>query len=88
MDKEMKAVEFDAYAQRRDEVKDLKKENDELRRMNAELNQKVNDIYGAYQTLEYTCGGRIRIYSTEIQQLRQEIDALKKKLRLQGREDE
>jgi len=84
----MKAVEFDVYARRRDEAKDLKRENDELRRLNAELNQKVNDIYGAYQTLEYTFSGRCRIYSTEILRLRQEIDSLKKELRTRGWEGE
>lgn len=47
----MNTIEIDPYARRRDEIKDLKKELESLRALNTELDQKMNDIYGAYQTL-------------------------------------
>jgi len=80
----MNAIEIDPYARRRDEIKDLKKELESLRALNTELDQKVNDIYGAYQTLQYSYSGRCKMYSEEILRLRTVIESLKKELRNRG----
>jgi protein-arginine kinase activator protein McsA len=83
----MQTVDFTPYAKYRDEIRDLKKKIDELQKVNAELNQKVNDIYGAYETLQYTTRGRLMSCSGEILRLRQEIEMLKKELRARGWEE-
>jgi protein-arginine kinase activator protein McsA len=88
MMKMMEAVDFTPYAKYRDEIKDLKKKIDSLQKMNAELNQKVIDIYGAYETLQYTTRGRLMSCSAEIVRLRQEIDTLKRELHARGWEEQ
>ena len=80
----MEAVDFSAYAKYRDEIKELKRELDGLKRLNAELEQKVLDIYGAYETLQYTTRGRLISCSSEIVRLRQENEELKIELRSRG----
>ncbi|HKZ16096.1 MAG TPA: hypothetical protein VJ161_01340 [Geobacteraceae bacterium] len=84
----LEAVDFSSYAKYRDEIKELKKKIDALQKSNAELEQKANDIYGAYETLEYTTRGRLMSCSAEIVRLRQEIQALKKELRERGWEEQ
>jgi len=84
----LEAVDFSSYAKYRDEIKELKKKIDALQKSNAELEQKANDIYGAYETLEYTTRGRLMSCSAEIVRLRQEIEALKKELRARGWEEQ
>ena len=84
----MEAVDFTPYAKYRDEIKELKKKIDSLQTVNAELNQKVIDIYGAYETLQYTTRGRLMSCSAEIVRLRQEIDMLKRELRARGWEEQ
>jgi cell division protein FtsL len=80
----MEAVDFGAYAKYKDEIKELKRVIDALKRSNTELEQKVQDIYGAYETLQYTTRGRLMSCSTEIVRLRQENEALKNELRARG----
>ena len=84
----LEAVDFSSYAKYRDEIKELKKKIDALQKSNAELEQKANDIYGAYETLEYATRGRLMSCSAEIVRLRQEIEALKKELRARGWEEQ
>ena len=84
----MEAVDFTPYAKYRDEIKELKKKIDSLQTVNAELNQKVIDIYGAYETLQYTTRGRLMSCSAEIVRLRQEIEMLKTELRARGWEEQ
>jgi archaellum component FlaC len=83
----MEAVDFRAYAKYRDEINELKKEIEQLRKLNAELNQKVIDIYGAYETIQYTTRGRLQGCSAEILRLRQEVESLKNELRQRGLEE-
>lgn len=77
----MEVVELGAYAKYRDEIWRLKKEIDRLQKLNDELEQKVLDVYGAYETLQYTTRGRLLSCSAEIVRLRQENEELKKELR-------
>ncbi len=83
----VETVDFGAYAKYRDEIRELKKEIDALKKSNIELEQKVQDIYGAYETLQYTTRGRLMSCSTEIVRLRQENEALKNQLRAMGWEE-
>ncbi len=76
----METSNFGAYAKFRDEIKDLKKEIDELERLNGELEKKVLDIYGAYETIQYTSRGRLMSCSAEIARLRLENEELRKDL--------
>lgn len=80
----MEVADFSAYAKYRDEIKELERELGELKRLNAELEQKVLDIYGAYETLQYTTRGRLISCSAEIVRLRQENEELKIELRSRG----
>lgn len=84
MMKEMEAVDFSAYAKYRDEIKELKKEIDRLKRLTEELDQKVLDIYGAYETIQYTTRGRLMSCSAEIVRLRTENEELKRELLERG----
>lgn len=84
MTNKMEAVDFSAYAKYRDEIKELKKEVDRLKKLNDELEQKVLDIYGAYETIQYTTRGRLMSCSAEIVRLRREIEDLKKELLERG----
>jgi len=80
----MEVADFSAYAKYRDEIKELERELGELKRLNAELEQKVLDIYGAYETLQYTTRGRLISCSAEIVRLRQENEELTIELRSRG----
>ena len=76
----MESVNLRVYAKFRDEINDLKKEIEELKRLNGELEKKVIDIYGAYETIQYTSRGRLMSCSAEISRLRQENKELRKGL--------
>jgi chromosome segregation ATPase len=76
----MVVLDFEAYAKCRDEIKEHKKIIDNLMKMNAELEEKVNAIYGAYETLQYTCEGRCSLYGSELERLRKQIEQLQNEL--------
>ncbi len=83
----MEVSNLSAYAKFRDEINELKKEIDSLKRRNEELERKVLDIYGAYQTVQYTTRGRLMSCSAEIARLRQENEELRKALQDRGGQD-
>ncbi len=72
----MTVLDFEAYAKCREEIKEHRKVIDDLVKMNAQLEEKVNAIYGAYQTLQYTCEGRCSLYGTELERLRKKVAEL------------
>jgi predicted nuclease with TOPRIM domain len=76
----MTVLDFEAYAKCREEIKEHKKIIDNLMKMNAELEEKVNSIYGAYETLQYTCEGRCSFYGTEMEKLRKQVEELQNEL--------
>ncbi len=76
----MAVLDFEAYSKCRDEIKEHKKIIDDLMKMNAELVEKVNAIYGAYETLQYSCEGRCSFYGTELAKLRNKIEELQNEL--------
>lgn len=80
----MKSNELGASSQCREEIRGLIKTIDDLKRLNSELEQKVLDIYGEYETLQYTFRGQCQVYGTEIVKLRQEIERLRNELRARG----
>ncbi len=80
----MEVSNLSAYAKFRDEIKELKKEIDRLKSLNEELERKVHDIYGAYETIQYTTRGRLMSCSAEIARLRRENEELRKVLQDTG----
>ncbi len=80
----MKVIDFVAYSKCREENQELKKTIESLKSRNAELNSKLDSLYGAYLTLQYACEGRVDIYSKEIESLRQKVETLKTELRRRG----
>lgn len=80
----MSAIDFVAYSKCREKNKELEKTIQSLISRNAELNSKLDRLYNAYQTLQYACEGRVDIYSSEIRNLRQEVETLKAELRKRG----
>lgn len=79
----MGVLDFKTHKVCRDELDEQRKLIEELMRANAELEEKVQTIYGAYETLQYTCEGRCNIYSDEIERLRKNIEILEEELRKQ-----
>jgi hypothetical protein len=63
------------------EIIEQKKTIDELVRQNAELEQKVKDMYGAYETFQYACAGQCNNMQSEIERLRDIIEKLKEELK-------
>ncbi len=76
----MTVLDFEAFAKCREEIKEHKKIIDDLTKMNTELQEKVNEIYGAYQTLQYSCEGRCSLYGTELERLRKKVEELQNEL--------
>lgn len=77
----MNVLDFEAYKKCRTEIKEQKQIIDKLLKQNAELYEKVNAIYGAYETLQYSCEGRCSMYGAEIEKLRKQIEILEGELR-------
>ncbi len=77
----MTVLDFEAYAKCREEIGAQKKVIENLARVNAELGEKVNAIFGAYETLQYTCEGRCSFYGSELEKLRKQIEMLEEELR-------
>lgn len=80
----MSVIDFVAYAKCKDKINELEMTMESLESRVAELDQKLGGLYGAYQSLQYSCEGRSEIYSSEIQRLRQEIETLHNELRKRG----
>jgi hypothetical protein len=78
----MKTVELDIFAKYKKEIEELKAANAELRKLNAELEQRLQDLHGEYMLLRYQFKGMPS--HAEVLKLRQEMLALKKELRLRG----
>ncbi len=77
----MVVLDFEAYARCREEINAQKKVIENLARANAELEEKVNAIFGAYETLQYSCEGRCSLYGSELEKLRKHIEMLEEELR-------
>jgi len=80
----MRVIDFVAYSKCREENKELKQTIESLKSRNAELNSKLDSVYSAYLTLQYSCEGRVGIYSAEIDSLRQRVESLQTELRKRG----
>jgi predicted RNase H-like nuclease (RuvC/YqgF family) len=76
----MTVLDFEAYAKCREEINKQKKVIENLLKANAELEEKVNAIFGAYETLQYSCEGRCSMYGTELEKLRKHIKMLEEEL--------
>jgi len=76
----MAVLDFEAYAKCRDEIKEQKKIIEDLAKANAELEEKVSAIFGAYETLQYSCEGRCSLYGAELEKLRKQIEMLEEQL--------
>jgi hypothetical protein len=81
----MKTVDMDVYAKLRNELRDLHRENDELRDRNAELERRLTELHGEYMLLRYQFKGLPS--PNEFLKLRQEMQTLKKELRDRGWKD-
>ncbi len=81
----MRAVEMDLLGKYRKEIDELKEANTELRRLNRELEQRLQDLHGEYMLLRYQFRGMPTL--AEVLKLRQEMLALKKELRMRGWSD-
>ncbi len=76
----MTVLDFEAYAKCREEINKQKRVIENLLKANAELEEKVNAIFGAYETLQYSCEGRCSMYGTELEKLRKHIKMLEEEL--------
>ncbi len=81
----MSVLDFEAYRKCSLEIREQKQFIDRLLKLNAELYEKVNAIYGAYETLQYSCEGRFNADGAEIERLRTQIETLEGEL---GRKSE
>lgn len=81
----MKPIEMDVYTKLKDEINKLHQENDELRKLNADLDQRLNELHGEYMVLRYQFKGLPT--PSEYLKLRQEMQTLKKELRERGWKD-
>jgi predicted nucleic acid-binding Zn-ribbon protein len=81
----MNTVDMDVFARLRNELKDLHRENDELRTRNAELERRLTELHGEYMLLRYQFKGLPS--PNEYLKLRQEMQTLKKELRDRGWKD-
>lgn len=78
----MKTVEMDIFAKYKKEIEELKAANAELKRLNRELEERLQGLHGEYMLLRYQFKGMPS--HTEVLKLRLEMLALKKELRLRG----
>jgi predicted nucleic acid-binding Zn-ribbon protein len=74
----MKTVEMDVFAKYKKEIEDLNETNEELRRANTDLEERLHELYNEYQWLRYQLSGMPT--QTEVLKLRQEMLTLKKEL--------
>jgi len=77
----MNVLDFEVYKKCRTEIKEQKESIDKLLKLNTELYEKVNAMYGAYETLQYSCEGRCNMYGIEIEKSRKQIQILEGELR-------
>ncbi|HKZ16024.1 MAG TPA: hypothetical protein VJ161_00980 [Geobacteraceae bacterium] len=78
----MKTVEIDVFAKFRKEIEELKTANAKLSKEKAELEQRLQDLHGEYMLLRYKF--RSMPSYSEVLKLKQEMQALKKELRMRG----
>jgi broad-specificity NMP kinase len=78
----MKTVEMDLFARYKKEIDELRAANADLRRLNSELEQRLQDLHGEYMLLRYKFKGMPT--HAEVLKLRQEMLTLKKELRMRG----
>ncbi len=78
----MKTVKMDLFEKYKKEIEELKATNAELRRLNNDLEQRLQDMHGEYMLLRYKLKGMPT--PAEVLKLRQEMLALKKELRMRG----
>jgi uncharacterized protein YdcH (DUF465 family) len=78
----MKTVKMDLFEKYKKEIEELKATNAELRRLNNDLEQRLQDMHGEYMLLRYKFKGMPT--HAEVLKLRQEMLALKKELRMRG----
>ena len=78
----MKVVDMKLFEIYRKEIEILKAENTELRRMNHELEQRLQEMHGEYMLLRY----KLKEMPSQVEVLkqRQEMLTLKKELRMRG----
>lgn len=81
----MKPIEMDVYTKLKDEINKLHQENNELRKLNADLDHRLNELHGEYMMLRYQFKGLPN--PSEYLKLRQEMQTLKKELRERGWKD-
>jgi len=80
----MNVLDFEVYKKCRTEIKEQKQFIDKLLELNRKLDEKVNAIYGAYETLQYSCEKRCNMYGIEIEKLRKQVEILEGELRIQS----
>jgi predicted nucleic acid-binding Zn-ribbon protein len=78
----MKTVEIDMFAKFRKEIEELKAANARLNKEKEELEQRLQDLHGEYMLLRYKFKS-MPSYS-DLLKLRQEMQTLKKELRMLG----
>lgn len=78
----MKTIDMDVFAKYRKEIEELKAENAELRQENSELGQRLQDLHGEYMLLRYQL--KSLPSHSEILKIKQEMQTLKKALRMHG----
>ncbi len=78
----MKTTEIGVIAKYKKEIEELKAANSECKRLNIELEQRLRDLHGEYMLLRYQFHGMPS--QMEVLKLRQELQALKKELRMRG----
>ena len=78
----MKVVDMKLFEIYRKEIEGLKADNAELRRVNHELEQRLQEMHGEYMLLRYML--KEMPSQAEVLRQRQEMLSLKKELRMRG----
>jgi predicted nucleic acid-binding Zn-ribbon protein len=78
----MKTLEMDIFLKYKKEIEELKSANAELKELNRDLEERLQELHGEYMLLRYQLSGMPT--NTEILKLRQELQALQKELRMRG----